>query len=36
METGIKSEGLWSVPANLADIRVGGVEQVVPFFGDDD
>ena len=36
MEAGIKSEGLWSVPVNPAEIRVAGVEQVVPLFGDDD
>jgi hypothetical protein len=36
MEAGVKSEWLWRVPVNLADIRVAGVEQVVPFFGNDD
>jgi len=35
-EAGIKSEGLWRVPVNSAEILVAGVEQVVPLFGDDD
>ena len=35
-DAGIKSEGLWRVPVNSAEICVAGVEQVVPLSGDDD
>ena len=35
-DAGIKSEGLWRIPVNSAEIRVAGVEQIVPLFGDDD
>ena len=36
VEAGIKSERLWSVQVNPAEIRVRRVEQVVPLFRNGD